>query len=126
MESIKSPIKPISIEDLPSDPNILPPKPGKLRGQLKTKRIRKGARDRRKKKYGNCKQTGHNTRRYRPACRKKERASDWVAIDNGDSGESEISQLTSSDFRGMEIESIGSGKGGGSNNSSIDMIISAD
>ena len=37
------PMKPISIEDLPLDSDILPPKLSKLRGRLTSKRVRKGA-----------------------------------------------------------------------------------
>jgi hypothetical protein len=80
---IRAPIKPISIEGLPSDPNIPPPKLGKLRARLKTKRIGKGIWDRQKRKYGNWKQTGHNTRRYRPACRKKKKGGDGEKARDG-------------------------------------------
>lgn len=101
------PMKPISMEDLPSDPNILPPKFGKLHGRPRTKRIRKGAWNRQKRKCGNCKQTGHNTGRCTglPATKngRGEGSPDWAAIDNDDSGESEISRLRSNDFEGMEI-----------------------
>ena len=58
-----SPIKPISIEDLASDPDLLLPKLCKLRGRPKTKRVRKNAWNRQGRKCGNCRQTGHNTRR---------------------------------------------------------------
>ena len=58
-----NPMMPVSIEDLASDPEIYPPKLGKLRGRPKTKRIRKGAWNRQARKCGNCKQPGHNTRR---------------------------------------------------------------
>ena len=40
-KTYQSPIKPVLIEDLALDPNILPPKLCKLRGRPKTKRIRK-------------------------------------------------------------------------------------
>ena len=55
-------MKLISIENLPSDSNVLPPKLSRLRGRPKTKRIRKGAWNRQSRQCGNCKQTGHNTR----------------------------------------------------------------
>ena len=119
---------PISIEDLPSHPNVLPPRRITLPRRPKTKRIRKGAWNRQARKCGNCKQPGHNTRRCvsYPIAKngRGERARDWAAIDNDDGmGESEISQLRSSDFGGMDIGSIGGSEGGGSDAGNNDVII---
>ena len=54
---------PLSIENLPSDPNILPPLIAKKRGRPRVKRIRKGALKRKQTKCTNCLQLGHNKRR---------------------------------------------------------------
>jgi hypothetical protein len=54
---------PLSIENLPSHPDILPPLIGKKRGRLRVKRIRKGALKRKQTKCTNCLQLGHNKRR---------------------------------------------------------------
>ena len=81
----------VSIEGLASDTNIYSPKLSKLRGRLKTKRIRKGTWDYQIRKYRNCRQVGHNTRhciglpiaknRYR------ERVCDWnITKDNNSVG----------------------------------------
>jgi hypothetical protein len=71
---------------LPSHLNVSPPKLIKLPGRQKTKRIRKGALSR---QPGNCRQTGHNTRRCTglPVAKngRGERARDWNAVDDGDS-----------------------------------------
>ena len=58
-----SPMKPISIEDLASDPDLLLPKLCKLPGRPKTKGVKENAWNRQERKCGNCRQTGHNTRR---------------------------------------------------------------
>ena len=75
----------VSIEDLASDPKIYPPKLGKLHRRPKTKRIRKGAQNHQTRKCGNCRQTGHNTRRCTgvPIVKngREERARDWQAIE---------------------------------------------
>ena len=80
---------PVSIEDLASDPEIHPPKLGKLRGRPKTKRIRKSTWNHQTRKYRNCRQTGHNIRRYTglPVAknRRGERARDWNVIEDDDS-----------------------------------------
>jgi SWIM zinc finger len=68
---------PLSIENLPSDPNVLPPLIAKKRGRPREKRIRKGAFKRKQTRCTNCLQLGHNKRRYvaQPAQnRKAERA----------------------------------------------------
>ena len=79
----------VSIEDLASDPEIHPPKLGKLRGRPKTKRIRKGAWNHQTRKCGNYRQIGHNTRRCTglPVAknRREERARDWNIIEDNDS-----------------------------------------
>ena len=54
---------PLSIENLPSDPSILPPLIAKKRGRPRVKRIRKGALKRKQTKCTNCLQLGHNKRR---------------------------------------------------------------
>jgi hypothetical protein len=54
---------PLSIENLPSDPKILPPLIAKKRGRPRVKRIRKGALKRKQRKCTNCLQLGHNKRR---------------------------------------------------------------
>jgi hypothetical protein len=56
-------MKPISIEGLASDPDLLSPKPCKLRGWPKTNRIRRNAWKRQERRCRNCRQTGRNTRR---------------------------------------------------------------
>jgi hypothetical protein len=52
-----------------------------------------------------------------------ERACDWAAVENNNLSESEVSQLRSGDFEGMDIRSIGSSKGGGSDAGNSDVII---
>ncbi len=53
-----------------------------------------------------------------------ERARDWAAIDNDDDlGESEVSQLRSGDFEGMDIGRIGSREGSGSHAGNSDVIV---
>jgi hypothetical protein len=53
-----------------------------------------------------------------------ERARDWAAVDNNDDlSESEVSQLRSGDFEGMDIGSIGSSEGGGGDAGNSDVII---
>ena len=79
-----TPMKPISIEDLASDPDLHPPKLCKLRGRPKTKRVKKTAWNRQVRKCGNCRQPGHNTKRCTnlPVAKngREERASDWQVI----------------------------------------------
>jgi hypothetical protein len=54
---------PLSIENIPSHPDILPLLIGKKRGRPRVKRIRKGALKRKQTKCTNCLQLGHNKRR---------------------------------------------------------------
>jgi hypothetical protein len=54
---------PLSIEDLPSEPGILPPVAKKQRGRPKTKRIRKGAYTRKEQHCRNCNAVDHNAQR---------------------------------------------------------------
>jgi hypothetical protein len=71
---------PLSIENLPSDPKILPPLIAKKRGRPRVKRIRKGALKRKQRKCTNCLQLGHNKRRCvaQPAPNgRAERARNW-------------------------------------------------
>jgi hypothetical protein len=71
---------PLSIENLPSDPKILPPLIAKKRGRLRVKRIRKGALKRKQRKCTNCLQLSHNKRRCvaQPAQNARaERARNW-------------------------------------------------
>lgn len=122
---------PLSIDNLPSDPKILPPLIVKKRGRPKEKRIRKGALKRKQTKCGNCLQLGHNKRRCveQPARNgRAERARDWDTSDSDSNSElerelapfverararekagdaiideeSELSDLRSSDFEGIE------------------------
>jgi len=132
---------PLSIDNLPSDPMILPPLIAKKRRRPKEKRIRKGALKRKQTKCRNCLQLGHNKRRCveQPARNgRAERARDWdwdildsrdISDSNSDSElerelapfveqararakardaitneESELSDLRSSDFEGIEQE----------------------
>ncbi len=53
----------LSIKNLSSDLNILPPLIAKKRGRPREKRIRKGALKRKQTKCTNCLQLGHNKRR---------------------------------------------------------------
>ena len=75
------PIKPISIKDLTLDFDLYLPKLCKLRGQPKTKRVKKTAWNRQVKKCGNCRQTGYNMKRCTnlPVAKngRGERACDW-------------------------------------------------
>ena len=93
-KTYQSPIKPVSIEDLASDPDILPPKLCKLREQPKTKRIRKNAWKRQERKCKNCGQIGHNVRRCTglPMAQngRGERANNWQAVDEEDGSGSDI------------------------------------
>ena len=71
---------PLSIENLPSDPKILPPLIAKKRRRPRVKRIRKGALKRKQRKCTNCLQLGHNKRRCvaQPAQNgRAERARNW-------------------------------------------------
>jgi hypothetical protein len=54
---------PLSIKNILSYPDILPPLIGKKRGRPRVKRIRKGALKRKQTKCTNCLQLGHNKRR---------------------------------------------------------------
>ena len=87
-------MKPISIADLPSNPDVLPPKLCKLRGWPKTKRVRKNAWNRQKRKCGSCRQLGHNTRRCTslPVAKngRGERARDWQTIEVNESNSDTI------------------------------------
>jgi hypothetical protein len=123
----------LSIDSLPSDPDILPPLVVKKRGRPKEKRIRKGALKRKQTKCSNCLQLGHNKRRCieQPARNgRAERARDWGISDSDSDSElereltpfveqararakakdaiideeSELSDLFSSDFEGIETE----------------------
>jgi hypothetical protein len=70
----------LSIENLPSDPNILPPLIAKKGGRPREKRIRKGALKRKQTRYTNCLQLGHNKRNCvaQPAQNgRAERARNW-------------------------------------------------
>jgi hypothetical protein len=53
----------LSIENLSSDPNILPLLVAKKRGRPREKQIRKGALKRKQTKCTNCLRLGHNKRR---------------------------------------------------------------
>jgi hypothetical protein len=131
-------IPPVSIEGLPSDPKILPPKLVRKRGRPKQKRIRKGAWDRKQTRCTNCLQFGHNKRRCTKQPVKNSRAKrvhDWIETSETDSEaerqlapilvaararkrarkeaangsnnkESELSDLRSSDFEGMEEDIV--------------------
>lgn len=118
---------PILVENFPSDPNILPPLLVTKRGRPRQKRIKKGALKKKQTRCANCLQTGHNKRRCieQPARNgRAERARDWVSdtdselerelapfveaarakakvVEEGDK-ESELSDLRSSDFEGIE------------------------
>ena len=121
---------PISVENLLSDPDILPPLLVKKRGRPRQKRVKKGAWKRKQTRCANCLQTGHNKRRCieQPARNgRAERARDWVsdcsdtdselerelapfveaarakakAVEDSNK-ESELSDLRSSDFEGIE------------------------
>jgi hypothetical protein len=68
------------IENLLSNPDILPPLIAKKQGRPREKQIRKGALKRKQTKYTNCLQLGYNKRRYvvQPAQNgKAERARNW-------------------------------------------------
>jgi hypothetical protein len=70
----------LSVENLPSDLNILPLLIVKKQGYLKGKRIRKGAIKRKQTRYTNCLQLGYNKKCCvaQPARnRRAERARDW-------------------------------------------------
>lgn len=71
---------PLSIENLLSNPYILPPLIAKKRGRPREKRVRKGALKRKQTKCTNCLQLGHNKRRCvaQPAQNgRAERARNW-------------------------------------------------
>jgi len=71
---------PLSIKNLSSDLNILPPLIAKKQGRLREKRIQKGALKRKQTKCTNCLQLGHNKRRCvaQPARNgRAERARNW-------------------------------------------------
>ena len=60
-ETYKHFLRPMSIENLPSNPKILPPIAKKQRGRPKTKRIRKGAWKRKETHCRNCGETSYNS-----------------------------------------------------------------
>ena len=83
---------PFSINNLSSDPKILPPLIVKKRGSPKEKRIRKDALKRKKTKCSNCLQLGHNKRRCveQPARNgRAERIRDWDISDSDSNSELE-------------------------------------
>src|SRR6266536_854403 len=76
------PLPPILIEDLVVDDNVKPPILRKQAGRPRTKRIRKGAWQRRQTQCSNCLDWGHNKRscRGQPVSNgRRERARDWLA-----------------------------------------------
>ena len=122
---------PISIKNLASDSTIQPPKPIRKRGRPKSTRIYKGAKSQSQRKCIKCGESGHNTRiclRLGNRAGRGERARQWRQeqedweldiimedqeveaqvrreVGGGDSSDSdsELSQLRSSDFEGMEV-----------------------
>ena len=83
---------PLSIESLPSDPNILPPLITKKRGRPREKRIRKGALKQKQTRCTNCLQLGHNKRHCvaQPAQNgRAERAHNWDVSSSESNSESE-------------------------------------
>ena len=75
------PLPPISIEDLVVDNNIKPPILRKQAGRPRTKRIRKGAWERKQTRCSNCLDWGHNKRscRGQPVSNgRRERARNWL------------------------------------------------
>jgi hypothetical protein len=89
----------MSIENLPSNPKILPPIAKKQCGRPKTKRIRKGAWKRKGTHYRNCGATGHNRvgcqsapasngRQWRARDRELSQDSSPEASEGSDSGDS--------------------------------------
>jgi hypothetical protein len=119
----------LSIKNLPSNSNILPLLIVKKQGRLREKRIRKGALKRKQTKCSNCLRLGHNKRRCVAQLARNgraERARDW-ALSSSESDseldrelapfveqarakarttarddESELSDLRSSDFGGLD------------------------
>jgi hypothetical protein len=86
------PLIPVSIENLVPDQNIKPPIIQKQAGRPKTKRIRKGAWQRKQTRCGNCLDWGHNRRRCtgQPASSgRRERAHDWLEEIQGAAEDSE-------------------------------------
>jgi hypothetical protein len=84
------PMLPISITELLSDPQIKPPTIVKQRGRPKSKRIRKGDKNKREVRCGNCGGRGHNKR----SCRGQPRASgrrarNWVGASDNSGSDSE-------------------------------------
>ena len=76
------PIPPISIEGLAVDINIKPPILWKQAGRPCTRRIRKGAWQRKQTRCGNCLDWGHNKKSCRGqpvSSGRRERARDWLA-----------------------------------------------
>jgi len=75
------PLLPISIEDLAVDNNIKPPVLRKQAGRPRTKRIRKGAWERKQTRCSNCLDWGHNKRSCRGqpvSSGRRERARNWL------------------------------------------------
>ena len=93
------PLPPISIEDLPVDNNIKPPTLRKQAGRPRTKRIRKGAWERKQIRCSSCLDWGHNKRSCRGqpvSSGRRERARNWL-------GEVEVSSDREED-QGTEID----------------------
>ena len=93
------PLPPISIEDLAVDNNIKPPILRKQAGRPRTKRIRKGAWERKQTRCSNCLDWGHNKRSCRGqpvSSGRRESARDWL-------DEVEVSSDRDED-QGTEIE----------------------
>ena len=96
------PLPPISIEDLAVDNNIKPPVLRKQAGRPRTKRIRKGAWERKQTRCSNCLGWGHNKRSCRGqpvSSGRRERARDWldeVEVSSDRDDDDDIHTLTSS------------------------------
>jgi hypothetical protein len=106
------PVIPVSINDLQTDPSILPPLIRKQPGRPHTKRYRKGQWSKKQKQCSNCLDWGH----YRRTCRRqpvssgrKERAHDWL---NG-----------TVDVASMEGSDKGSDESSGTEGGTEDMIV---
>lgn len=102
-------LRPFSIENLPSTPNILPPVFKKQRGRPLAKRIRKGSQKRKERKCSKCYGLGHNVQkcRFAPAINKRQqRAREWhLSIDSSGSSNSSSSNLDSSNLDSSDLDS---------------------
>jgi hypothetical protein len=97
---------PFSVEDLPSDIDILPPVYKKQRGRPKTIQIRKGAYKRKETRCSNCGKARHNVRRCpnAPAVNSRQQRA-WIESSSSDTS-SHDSTSNDSDNESIDTDDL--------------------